>query len=246
MSKYLVIVLMVSFGCAAPPVGTGTMNKVFYDANVKDSFEVRVDDCSTQGNKRQYKTILFYFDAGLKSGKQLRTFFKNETSNPNILLVGISHFGNYREKRRRDFMKDNEGMQHLLDSCIIPFVKQNFGWAKERIAVGHSFGGLWVYRKFFEPDTLFTTLIAVSPSVWYDGADEKRVLPTKINNPSKKLYMYWGGNEVLNYVRKSCRKVNTWVAADNSLTKTIYFRELKGKTHNTTLLPALEDYFGRK
>ncbi|KAB2918260.1 MAG: hypothetical protein F9K23_03710 [Bacteroidetes bacterium] len=242
----LVILLAASFLCCQSPyVQKGTENVVLFDTVANDSFEIRIDNYRQRDVKGSYDTIIFYFDASLKAGNYLRKFF-NDSVHSNTLLVGIAHFGNYREKRRRDLMADNNHMNHLLDSGIVPYIQAHYGWADERIIVGHSFGGLWVYRDFFAADTLFTTFIAVSPSLWVEGT----LMPSEYAKRRGKenlrtLYMYWGGGEEFNYVKGACHRAKKEIDADSMLRVKIPMRELKGETHNTTLTPAMESFFGR-
>jgi hypothetical protein len=245
MKKLLLPLCVLFICCQSPYVQRGTGNVVLYDAVIRDSFEIRIDNYRKQGNTGSYDTIVFYFDASLKAGNYLREFY-SDSSHTGTLLVGIAHFGNYREKRRRDLMEANNHMKHLIDSGVVPYIKQHYGWAAERIIVGHSFGGLWAYRAFFAADTLFTTFIAVSPSLWVEGTK----MPAEYTNKQdtaklKTMFMYWGGGEELNYVKGACHKAQDDIVADSILSKKIVCEELEGETHNTTLTPAMQSFFGQ-
>lgn len=240
----LIIVLSISFLCCQSPyVQKGTENIVIYNKVAMDSFEIRIDSYRDKNCKGGYDTIVFYFDASLKSGKYLREFY-SDSIHSTTLLVGVAHFGNYREKRRRDLMTVNKHIRYLLDTAIVPYIQKQYGWAKERIVVGHSFGGLWVYRDFFAADSLFTTFIAVSPSLWVNGTKSPMQYSKVVAVDSlRSLYMYWGGNEEFNYVKGACRSAMDEIMVDSILSEKIILDELKGKTHNSTLLPAMKAFY---
>ena len=242
----LITAISISFLCCQSPyVQKGTENIVLYDTEIKDSFEVRIDSYRDRTYKTPYDTIVFYFDASLKSGKYLREFY-SDSAHRNTLLVGIAHFGNYRTKRRRDLMGNNDYMKHLLDSGIIPHIQKNYGWAKERMIIGHSFGGLWVYRNFFTTDSLFTTFISISPSLWVEGTTSPQEYSKQVTLDSlRTLFMYWGGGEEFNYVKGACNKAMTEIVSNGILSKKITLQELKNETHNSTLVPAIKSYYNK-
>lgn len=242
MYKYIVI-LVVLFTCCKSILSQEGATEVItvYSISANDSFDVRFDVFKHPKGSETFDKIVFYFDAGLKAGKAVQGFFA-DTANENTLLVGIAHKGYFREKRRRDLMSENENMNQLFDSLIVPYVKKHYGWSSERIIIGHSFGGLWAYRDFFKGDSLFTSFIAISPSLWVEGT--KMPNEYKLNkDEASKLYVYWGGNEELNYVKGACKKADKQIQTDNLLRDNIKTHELNGETHNTTPLPALKLYF---
>jgi hypothetical protein len=247
MVNYLFAFIILVFGCKSVLSEEGASEVItIYGELAQDSFDVRFDTYNDVKGQKELQRIVFYFDAGIKSGTKIRAYF-DKSVNTNTLLVGIAHRGYFRAKRRRDLMEDNANMKQLIDSSIVPYIKATYGWCNKRIIIGHSFGGLWVYRSFFSSDTLFTDYLAISPSLWVDGT--KKPLEYGIENISstnKEMFMYWGGDEEFNYVKGACIDAAKEILGDKVLSGKITTKELKGESHNTTQTPALEDYFSEK
>ncbi len=245
--RYLVITSLIFLCCKSVLKREGATEVLaVYSRLTQDSFDIRFDTYNDVKGQKELQRIVFYFDAGIKSGTKIRAYF-NKSVNTNTLLVGIAHRGYFRAKRRRDLMEDNANMKQLIDSSIVPHIKANYGWCNKRIIIGHSFGGLWVYRSFFSSDTLFTDYLAISPSLWVEGT--KKPLEYDIENISgtnKKMFMYWGGDEEFNYVKGACIDAEKEILGDKVLSNKITTKELKGESHNTTQTPALIDYFSKK
>lgn len=247
MGKYIIIICLAFCCCKSVlNVDGATETITIYSELAKDSFDIRIDVFNHHEGQKKFEKIVFYFDAGIKSGTKIRDFF-GDTANENTLLVGIAHKGYFREKRRRDLMEDNNNLKQLLDSSIVTYIKAKYGWSDERIIIGHSFGGLWVYRSFFSADTLFTTYLAISPSLWVEGTK----LPLeygveRIANTNNKLYMFWGGDEEFNYVKGACEKADKQIMGNEIFVSKIKTKELKGESHNTTQTPALIHFFSKQ
>ncbi|HYG16564.1 MAG TPA: hypothetical protein VEC12_12485 [Bacteroidia bacterium] len=240
-SGFYTLLFFISLSCQHHKLITDKEAFTVYENSINDSFLIKIDTYR-HTKKTDFDRIVFYFDANLKSGKQIREFF-NDPFDSNTLLVGIAHLGNYREKRRRDFMNDDTKIGVLLDSIIIPQIKDEYGWGNQRIIIGHSLAGLWVYQNFMNGDTTFTTSIAISPSLWYKRQYEKSFDSSKVNTSNSMLYIYWGGKERLNYVRSACRALRISVFTKLTLSHRIMFKEIKGKGHNSTVKQALRYSF---
>jgi hypothetical protein len=117
MYKLLLPLSILFLCCQVSYVQQGTDTVFLYDNVIQDSFEIRVDNYRKQSNSGSYDTIVFYFDASLKAGNFLREVY-SDSSHTNTLLVGIAHFGNYSQKRRRDLMEANNHLKHLIGSGI--------------------------------------------------------------------------------------------------------------------------------
>lgn len=245
MLKYIFICSFLFLGCKSVLSEEGATEVItIYGGLAKDSFDVRFDLLNDVKGEKELQKIVFYFDAGIKAGDKVRSSFmrKGKVYN-NTLLVGIAHKGFFREKRRRDLMEDNGNMNQLLDSLIAPYIKKHYGWSKKRIVIGHSFGGLWVYRDFLKADTLFTNFVAISPSLWVGGTKKPSELKNKNFEKLANLTMYWGSKEGLNYVKGACEAFTKDIEAIPTLKKKVVAVELKGESHNSTPLPALKLYF---
>ena len=108
---------------------------------------------------------------------------------PGVILVGIAYDGppRYRLHRTRDytptFVPDGaygpEYQRHsggggrflrFLEDELVPAIEKGYrATPADRTLVGHSFGGLFATFALFESPGLFRRVIAVSPSLWYDG-----------------------------------------------------------------------------
>lgn len=244
MVKYLIIICLAFCCCKSVLNADGATETItVYNELAKDSFDIRIDIFNHSRKHKNFEKIVFYFDAGIKSGTKIRDFF-GDTANSNTLLVGIAHKGYFREKRRRDLMENNNNLKQLLDSSIIPYIKAKYGWSDERIIIGHSFGGLWVYRSFFSADTMFTTYLAISPSLWVEGTKQPLDYDTRTLE-DKKLIMYWGRDEEFNYVKGACKKADEQIKTNTLLSSKIERKELEGESHNSTVTPALQNYFSK-
>lgn len=244
MTRYLIIICLAFCCCKSVlKVEGATETLTVYSKLANDSFDIRIDVFNHVEGQKKFEKIIFYFDAGIKSGTKIRDFFE-DTANENTLLVGIAHKGFFREKRRRDLMSDNVNMKQLIDSSIVPYIKTKYGWSDERIIIGHSFGGLWTYRSFFSSDKLFTTYLAISPSLWVEGTKMPLEYGDSIlSKLNKRMFMYWGGDEEFNYVKGVCVDAEKEILGNTILSRKIKTKELQGESHNTTQTPALQFYF---
>jgi len=82
-----------------------TKMQIEYPKSVADSFEIYISIPQDYNLDRTYN-VVYYCDANLKSGKQLRELIstKHYDNLQNSIFVGIGHIGNYHTLRRRDFI----------------------------------------------------------------------------------------------------------------------------------------------
>ena len=102
---------------------------------------------------------------------------------PPMIVVGIS---NYDHNRMRDLTPTapREGFGGVTDSLafgggerfirfmeeeVFPYVEGRYATAPFRILAGHSMGGLLAFHSLIRHPDLFNAVIAVSPSLWWDG-----------------------------------------------------------------------------
>lgn len=118
------------------------------------------------------------------------------------LVVGVGYPGNADfdvAARRRDYTiasgikpasdaADSEGAQggaeaflDFLEQEVKPLVAQRHPVNPERQALfGHSFGGLLVLHALFTRPTRFSTFLASSPSIWWQGRQVLREIPDRV------------------------------------------------------------------
>src|SRR5688572_11967621 len=88
------IFLLVSDGINAQ---YSTVVKKLYSIHVKDSFEIYITAPADASDTTRYDKVIYYLDANLKSGKQLREIAEEDKVRylKNFLYIGIGHTGNY-------------------------------------------------------------------------------------------------------------------------------------------------------
>ena len=164
-----------------------THNKplVIYSESVNDSFEIFISLPATFKNDG-FAAVVFYFDANLKLGEQLRS--KLDAKDGNAIFVGIGHIGNYRIKRRRDFIPPHiansisiesnnpnyghaDELNRFIEKELIPYVNTNYPNNGEYSLIGHSFSGLFIYYAFFQDKALFKNYVSLSPSLWVNSSN---------------------------------------------------------------------------
>lgn len=230
-----------------------------------DSFLIRVTNVANHVKQGDTVHIVYYADGSLKSGKQMEELIgenRNELGQKNYVFVGIAHFGQYRVKRRRDFIppsvKTNNGFAgvshnygqadsfyHFLRHGVIPVVEKQFsGHVVERSYIGHSLGGLFATYLLLNDDSLFTNLYALSPSLWIDGyqiLDYESTQQDKLSGLRRNLWISCGSRETVNRIRHSVSRFS------DTLNKRRYpgihyqVRTYEGKTHHSSVGPALQE-----
>jgi predicted alpha/beta superfamily hydrolase len=134
------------------------------------------------------------------------------------IVVGIAYGGppRYRLNRTRDYTPTfspdgGYGPEYqrvsggapaflsFIDQTLIPWLGRQYRTTDERILVGHSYGGLFVSWLAVTRPELFSGLVAVSPSLWYDDGMifelEEEAARTREDLPLR-LYLEVGDQEV--------------------------------------------------
>lgn len=202
-------------------------------------------------------------DANLKSGIAYRTAlsnFRKEGKALNAISVGIGHFRNYRELRRRDLItpfikneKDSlvsddkvfghcEEFYQFLQNELIPQIETKYRCNKTRSWVGHSLGGLFAFYVLFKKEPLFVNHVSLSPALWINYGNiyefEKCYYDFK-DKPKARLYLCVGSRETFNKILKGARKMNAHLEARNYQNLTYIYKEFEGETHNSEVPLAL-------
>jgi uncharacterized protein len=94
---------------------------------------------------------------------------------PEMIVVGIAS-----TNRNRDFTPSHDSLNFdksngggeafttFLEKELIPYVASRYSVAPYRILVGHSLGGLLVVNTILNHTSLFTSYVALDPSLWWD------------------------------------------------------------------------------
>ena len=234
------------------------MHKI-YSQNVKDSFEVYISRPVDYSPVKSYD-IIYYCDANLKSGKELRQQITGDNKlnkNGDYIFVGIGHIGNYHVLRRRDFilpfiskgdtLPKSADYGHIKDFYtfltkeLIPSVDSSYHCSGKRTIIGHSLGGLFVFYCLFQNENVFTNYIALSPALWIDSYSIYHF--NKISNSLKQesyLYLSAGSEETVNRILPGANVMNEFLKEKKYNSLKFEFKVHPGKTHNTQVPESLK------
>jgi hypothetical protein len=258
--KYLL--LIIGLACSAP---RDKSVPTIYSKSIKDSFELYIHTPSNYSEKGNY-SVIFYLDANLKMGKELRRQIKlqeNQEKLKNTIFIGIGHIGDYRELRRRDFIpplvqnKDTifdedvnfgraDKFYQFLSQELIPYISQKYPNNRKYTLIGHSFGGLFVFYCLMKPNAIFQNYIALSPSLWVndDNFFEIERNYQQLNlKPEGTLFHSCGSWEWINKVLYSSRRMKDTLLKRNYQKLKYHYIEYKGEGHNGTVPVSLQDIF---
>lgn len=259
MRSGFVIFLILLIACSATRSPSA---KTIYSQHVKDSFELYIDLPQDYKKGSNY-SVVFYMDANLKSGKELRrqiNLDSNMRKLGNVIFVGIGHIGDYRVLRRRDLIppviKGNDTMQSkdpefghadkfylFLTSELIPYVNEHYPNNGKYTFMGHSFGGLFAFYCFTKPGQPFKNLIAMSPSLWVNNNNffesEMRFYKYQLKTDVL-LYHSCGTGEWINKVLYTSRKMQDTLNTRNYPGLRYIYSEHEGKDHNGVVPVSLE------
>lgn len=180
--------LIIVCSCVAPTKKMSGDKVILYPF-AKDSLLIRIRDLAGRVKPGDTVHFVYYGDQSLKSGKIMEEIiekYKAQLSDRHYVFVGIAHFGEYRPRRRRDFIPPSvesqngyEGISanygqadsfyYFLVDKIRPFAENKFSSTNiQRSWIGHSLGGLFASYLLLNGDSLFTDLYALSPALWID------------------------------------------------------------------------------
>lgn len=144
----------------------------------------------------------------------------------NAIVVGIGHFENYRELRRRDLItpfvkssKDSlisdevnfghcEEFYQLLKQELIPQIEKQYRCNTDRSFVGHSLGGLFAFYCLFKKEHLFRNHVSLSPALWinyYNIYEFEKKYYDYSHTLDATLYLCTGTKETFNKILEGGR-----------------------------------------
>lgn len=120
-----------------------------------------------------------------------------------FVVVGIEGIDRYhdlshptsveREQERVPNHGGSSDFRRFIADELVPFVQSRFPVTDERVLIGESMAGLFVTETFLRQPSLFGAYIAVSPSLWWDGASLSREAATALQAspfpPGRRLYL---------------------------------------------------------
>lgn len=266
--RFCFLFLLIVCGCVAHPTKKPDDIVLPYPP-ANDSFLVRVNDLAVNAGSSDTIHIVYYGDGSLKSGKQMEEMVarhKEGLLKNNYVFVGISHFGYFRSKRRRDFIspsvkteKGYEGVSadygqadnfyNFLKNTIVPLAEKKYsGRIIKRSFIGHSLGGLFASYLLVNGDSLFDNLYALSPSLWIDDyhiLDYESLQQNKLNQVKKNIWISCGSSETFNHIKTGLGKIQDTL--DKRKYPGIHYqiKIYDGESHNSSVGPTLTDIFNQ-
>jgi uncharacterized protein len=271
----LLLLFVAAAGCngklSQHVIDTKTIHFTWHSTYVKDSFDIYISLPDGYDTSTVSYPAIYYMDANLKSGKEFRKMVykaRQKGKALNAISIGIGHFENYRELRRRDlitpFVKTNgdslisneenfghcEEFYQFLQYELIPFVEKEYRCDSCRSWVGHSLGGLFAFYCLFKEQHLFRNYVALSPALWinygniYDFEKKYYKQSTRLD---ANVYLCAGSWERLNKIREGARQMKSYMNARQYKGLNLVYKEFEGESHNSEvpialaeILPALE------
>lgn len=258
MNKCVVTILFVYSYSLCAAQYTTAMHTV-YSQHIKDSFEIYISKPTNYSSEKKYD-VIYYCDANLKSGKELRKQITDDeklSKKGNYLFVGIGHIGDYHVLRRRDFILPfiNNGdtvpksaeyghvkdFYQFLTTELIPSIESTFLCSKKRTILGHSLGGLFAFYCLFQNDKTFTNYIALSPALWIDNYSIYKFNKLKTSLPQNSyLYLSAGAQETINRILTGANAMDKFLREKKYNKLSYEFQIHPGKTHNTQVPESLK------
>lgn len=265
----LLLLLYVVAGCngklSQNVIDTKTTHFTWHSKYVKDSFDIYISLPNGYDTSTVSFPVIFYMDANLKSGKEFRKAIydaRQHGKSLNAISVGIGHFRNYRELRRRDLItpfvkttgdslisdEDNFGhceeFYQFLQQELIPFVEKEYRCDSNRSWVGHSLGGLFAFYCLFKQQPLFKNYVALSPALWinYDNIyDFEKKYYQQSTTLNANVYLCAGSWERLNKILTCARQMKKQLDERKYKGLHLVYKEYEGETHNSEVPVALAE-----
>ncbi|MBI3139955.1 MAG: alpha/beta hydrolase [Sphingobacteriales bacterium] len=251
----LFLFLLPGFFGAAQSIQTDTV----YSAQVKDKFIITIRKPAGFTTEKKYHHV-YMTDGSLGIGDYVFGRDKSWAAAipSSCIIIAISHTGDWHEKRSRDFIpadiskntEANFGKADLfygfLRYELIPRTEKKLPNKKDRVFIGHSFGGLFCLYTLFKDDKLFDRHFAISPSVWanYHELDKIEEGYFKSHKALKAdVTIFVGGLEFLNKVLFSTRSFYTTVTGRQYKGLRVRKEEIGNANHFSIRKPAIDRVF---
>lgn len=245
-------------------IDTKTTHFTWHSKFVKDSFDIYISLPDGYDSTNTNYPVLYYMDANLKSGKGFRQALLDYRKNGkqiNAISIGVGHFRNYRELRRRDLItpfvksgdslvsdEDNFGhceeFYRFLQQELIPHIEKNYRCdSSNRSLLGHSLGGLFAVYCLFKKEHIFRNHVALSPALWINYGNiydfEKKYYEHSKTLDSR-LWLCTGTRETLNKILDGGRDMKAHLDKRKYEQFDFRYKEFEGETHNSEVPKAFE------
>jgi len=257
MNKWPVIIFLL----IAPifTIAQTTETDTVYSKHVKDNFVITIRRPAAFDLKKKYHHV-YITDGSIGIGDYILGKDKSwaATIPSSCVIIAISHVGDWESKRARDFIpsdisKNSENYFGKADSFylflkteLIPMVEKKLTNKKDRVFIGHSFGGLFCLYILFKDDKLFDKHFAISPSVWanYYELDKIEEKFSKTNTALKaNVTLFAGTLEFLNKVLSSTRSFYQTMQKRKYYGMIIQKNEINYANHFSIRKPAVDKIF---
>lgn len=252
-----VAIMLATSGCSSVESNsTDVESEIIYSNFVQDSFVVSIKK-SKELKATDSSRLVFVADGRINLGKHVLNLFDTATSlhEKNIVVVEVSHIGDWHTKRRRDFIPSDIAQNNsaefgqasnylsFLEKELFPQLQRRFPNVTERIFIGHSFSGLLGLYIPLKDSSLFNRYYIISPSCWANEYEIKKLETAFFldsNHLAGKIKIYAGRLEILNKVLFSASEYYEQIKSHNYPHLYISLDTLPGETHNSIVPPALK------
>jgi predicted alpha/beta superfamily hydrolase len=128
---------------------------------------------------------------------------------------------------------------------VIPQVEKKYNVKPYRLGIGHSLGGTYVMTEILKKESLFNSVIAVSPNMVYDNEQVVEQGKTYFKEaPNSHAFIYCSAGDqgkMENSFRTSLEKLNEDAKINAPKTMTWEYEYLKGDSHMSTFLPTFDN-----
>jgi predicted alpha/beta superfamily hydrolase len=250
---YLLIPMLFKQQLAAPPI---VESYILHSAEINDDYIIKVIKPGNFAAGKEYR-LIFAADGSIGLGDLLAEADStwNAKASRNSIIVTLGHTGNWKEKRRRDFIPSditgNESKEfggadkfyEFLKNKVIPFVQEKYPGASSSSFIGHSFSGLFCLYAALRNENIFDQYFAISPSVWANKNELRKIeeaFASSNTDLSANIQIYVGGLELLNKVRSSTTKFYKNINKRNYSRLKINLGVISNANHFSIRKPAID------
>lgn len=253
---FLFFFIIISACSSVEILNKNTESETIYSSVIKDSFLITIQKPEGYTDSNQYKLILVA-DGAINLGKKILNYCETnpDSCKTGFIVVTISHLGNWKIKRRRDFIPSDlsnnsteefgraDKYYNFIKQEVFPTIKNKIPNSTENIFIGHSFTGLFSLYLSLKDSTLFNKYYAISPSCWANYNELSKIENVYFtHNKSLKadIKIYAGSLEILNKVLSSTNAYYTQVKSRNYNGLKLELDVLEKETHISIVDPALK------
>ncbi len=230
-----------------------------YSKHVQDKFIITIRKPASFDLKKKYHMV-YIVDASIGIGDYIlgRDKSWSATIPSSCVIIAISHIGDWESKRSRDFIPSDisknaeknfgkaDSFYLFMKTEVIPMVEKKLTNKKDRVFIGHSFGGLFCLYTLFREDRLFDRHFAISPSIWANYYELEKIEEkfSKTNSSLKANVMMFAGTlEFLNKVLSSTRSFYATLQKRKYSGLIIQKNEITYANHFSIRKPAVDKIF---